>query len=108
MKLGKNIRLIRLKAGLSQIEFARLLETSQPNIHRWEKDIVSPSIKSIIKMAKLLNVPTDSILLSPDERNTLNSSNTFLSKRLKSIEKLTYKDQETLFQIIDAFLKSKK
>jgi len=107
MNLGKNIHQLRIKAGLSQDEFAKLLKVSQPNVNRWENNIVVPSIKTVIKIARVLKISADSILFSTKDKNRLKSSNLALSKRLKNIEKLPTKDRRTLFQIIDAFLKSK-
>jgi len=108
MNFGKNISLIREKAGLTQTEFARLLKIPPPNVTRWESGSITPSIQSIIKIAKTLGITTDEILLPEDEREVSKSSNIALSRRYKSIEKLPNKDQDILFQIIDVFLKSKK
>jgi len=99
MNLGKNIIQLREKAGLSQAEFARLLKVPQPNITRWESGAITPSIESIIKIAKALGVSIDEILLTENEREKLEPSNHALLKRFKSIEKLPNKDKETLIQL---------
>jgi transcriptional regulator with XRE-family HTH domain len=108
MSFGKNILQIRKKAKLSQSEFAKLLKVKQPNIPRWESESVTPSILTIIKIAKNLNVTTDELLLSEDELKGKKTSDPALAMRIKSIEKLSEKNKETLFQVIDAYLKSLK
>lgn len=108
MNLGKNIKELRIKAGLSQDEFAKLLKVQQPNVYRWECNVVTPSIQTVIKIAKTMNVSADNILFSASDRKKLETSNSGLAKRLKAIEKLDYKDQNTLFQLIDTYIKSKK
>jgi len=104
---GKNISLIREKAGLSQAEFARLLKVPQSNLNRWESGSITPSLETIIKIVKTLNISFEEILLSENERKA-KSPNIALSRRFTSIEQLPHKEQDILFQIIDVFIKSKK
>ncbi len=108
MKYAKNIKKLRIKAGLSQDEFARLLKVPQPNVNRWENGVITPSLKTIEKMAQVLQVPSDAILFNKSDKEKIKTSSKALTARLKKIEKLSYTDQQAIFQIIDAFLKSKK
>lgn len=104
--LSKNIAHYRKKSGLSQIALAKKLGVSKSTIFRWETGESSPSVDTIIQLCRILSIATDSLLLSKEDSNNLNSSNKNLSRRLKKIEQLTIRDQKTLFSIIDAYLKS--
>lgn len=63
MSVGKNIRKYRKSLGLTQEKLAKKINVIQSNVYRWENDIVIPSIKTVIKLAKVLKVSTDSLLL---------------------------------------------
>ena len=47
---------LRLAAGLSQVQLAKLVETSQPHIARIERGTTDPGTEMIARIAKALNV----------------------------------------------------
>ena len=47
---------LRLAAGLSQIQLAKLVETSQPHIARIERGTTDPGTEMIARIAKALNI----------------------------------------------------
>lgn len=49
---GQLIRRARLRAGLSQAELARRLETSQSLIARWERGLVDPSYSTVVRAVR--------------------------------------------------------
>lgn len=104
--LSKNITHFRKKSGLSQLALAKRLGVSKSTIFRWETGESGPSVNAITQLCKILSITTDSLLLSKEDSNKLNSSNKNLSRRLRKIEQLNVKDQKALFSIIDAYLKS--
>lgn len=108
MKCAQNIKKLRTNAGLSQHEFARLLKVPQPSITRWENGTVTPSLQTVEKMAHILQVSADAILFTKEDKEKLKTSSKALTARIKRIEKLSYKDQQAIYQIIDAFLKTKE
>lgn len=52
---------LRQRAGLSQTQLAAAMETSQPNIARWEKDPEQMTAKTIKRMAAILQVREQAI-----------------------------------------------
>ena len=62
MKIGKELRFHREKAGLSQGELAKLTQTSQQNISRWERDEVEPSIYVCIILADFYKITLDELI----------------------------------------------
>lgn len=49
------IRELRLKMGIRQIEFAKLMEVSQSTVSSWECETYLPSVRDIPKLAKALD-----------------------------------------------------
>ena len=60
--LGEELKFHRQKANLSQQELAKLINTSQQNISRWEKNEVEPSITFCIKLADYYGISLDELI----------------------------------------------
>lgn len=59
--IGGTIKWIRRSQGLSQRELAKRIGVSFQYLSKWERDIKSPTAKSIIRIADALGVATDYI-----------------------------------------------
>ena len=57
-KLGKKIKLARIEIDLNQTQLAKKMGAKQKSISRYETGIASPSIETLIKIAKVLKKPT--------------------------------------------------
>jgi transcriptional regulator with XRE-family HTH domain len=60
--VGKNLKRLRMLAGLSQQELAQKIGVTQPRIARWEKGEVMPYAQYLAKLAKALEVTIDEII----------------------------------------------
>jgi len=56
-KLGKKIRLGRVELGLTQTQLAEKINAKQKSISRYETGASLPSIKTLVKIAKVLEKP---------------------------------------------------
>ena len=56
MGFGETLKRIRLEKGMSQEEFATLLNTSKQNISRYEAGTVSPKITTAAGYAEILHM----------------------------------------------------
>lgn len=56
-KLGKKIKLARVEADLTQTQLARKIDAKQKSISRYETGASSPSIETLLKIAKALKKP---------------------------------------------------
>lgn len=61
--IGENIRSYRMKAGLSLREVGEQLELSHMAIQKYEQGIVVPDSATLIKIAEILHVPLQNLLL---------------------------------------------
>lgn len=61
-KLGKKIKLARVELDLTQTQLAKKIKAKQKSISRYETGASSPSIKTLIKIAKVLKKPAGHFL----------------------------------------------
>jgi len=56
-KLGKKIKLARIELDMNQTDLAKKIEAKQKSISRYENGLSMPSIKTLLKIAKVLKKP---------------------------------------------------
>lgn len=61
-KYGEELKFHRQKSQLSQIALAKLINTSQQNISRWEKNEVEPSISFCVALADYYGITLDELI----------------------------------------------
>ena len=67
--LNRQIKLLRQKKGISQVELASSLGVTKQSISNWENDNIMPSIEMLVKLAEYFNVSTDFLLGLSTEHN---------------------------------------
>ncbi len=83
MTIGKRIAQYRRRKGLTQEDLANALGVSPQAVSKWENDQTCPDISLLPRLAKLLDVTTDTLLtgeenlpavrvLPPEKRKSLN------------------------------------
>ena len=61
-KLGKKIRVARIELDLTQTQLAQRINCKQKSISRYETAASLPSIKTLVKIAKVLKKPASHFL----------------------------------------------
>ena len=61
-KLGENLRRIRIKKDITQIEIARRLGVDRSFVSNIENGKNNPTLSTITSLAKVLDVPTTELL----------------------------------------------
>jgi len=56
-KLGKKIKLARIELDLTQTKLAQKIKSKQKSISRYETGASLPSIRTLVKIAKILKKP---------------------------------------------------
>ncbi|MBK8152557.1 MAG: helix-turn-helix transcriptional regulator [Saprospiraceae bacterium] len=100
---GKRLSEVRKTKKLSQDELAKMLDVHGAVIGRYERDEVKPSIEVAASIADALEVSLDYLVGNTDlllEKNIL--------KRITDIQRLTKDDRNTVFALLDAFLRDTK
>lgn len=101
MTFGERILSIRKRLKWSQDELAKKVGTSAPIIGRHERNEMKPSIETARRLANALNVTLD--YLVGDSDSVLFDKNT--TKRIEAIDAMGDGDKDTLFKIIDAYIR---
>ena len=60
--LGKKIKLARIEADMTQIDFAKKIGSLQKNVSWYENGAVVPSLETMEKIANVLNKTVDHFL----------------------------------------------
>ena len=72
MQVSDRIYELRKEKGLSQGEFANLLEVSRQSVSKWETSVSKPDIENLVKMSEIFGVSVDSIVNYNFEKEQLN------------------------------------
>ncbi len=60
-KLGKNLKTLRTRKGITQIEIANILGVDRSFVSNIENGKNNPTLSTITKLAKAINVPVDEL-----------------------------------------------
>ena len=61
-QLGNNIKILRKSNNLSQLELAKLANTSQASVNKWEHGKSDPTSFNILTLAKIFKITTDELI----------------------------------------------
>jgi transcriptional regulator with XRE-family HTH domain len=103
MTFGQRLTLVRKERKLSQDQLAKSLETQGAVIGRYERDEVKPSIEMAVKIAQELEVSLDYLTGTTDLKLDKKALN-----RIQEIMNLQESEQETIYQVLDAYLRDAK
>ena len=59
---SERITELRYEKGLSQINFAKILNVTQSTVAKWERGEREPNFEMLVQLAKFFNVSTDYLL----------------------------------------------
>lgn len=106
--VGKRLKDLRDKKGISQYELAKDIGTTQKQIYSWENDVQSPKAEALIKIAEYFDVSVDYLLgLVSDPQRTLIESDLSNDEQLL-IRHLRAGTFMKLFQFIAELSKKEK
>ncbi|MBA7612473.1 hypothetical protein ES703_19709 [subsurface metagenome] len=101
MTLGEKIKLLGVENHLSQKELANKVDGDQVQISGYERGEAIPSSGIVVKLARVLNVTTDYLLLDEEEEKP---SAKIKAKELldlfNQIEQLNENDKNTIKEVI--------
>lgn len=117
---SENLKKLRKRANMSQVELSKLMNVNQYIISYWEKGRSEPSIKQIIKLSEIFKVPSDYLLgkeiikvNNNDEldivvRNMeLDAKDEVNNKLISALNKLNEQQKKNLIDFIDSFIDNK-
>lgn len=104
LNIANKITELRKLKGWSQAELAEAVNASRDIIGKYERGDNSPSIEMTVKIAQVFDVSIDYLI--GIGKNA--SFDKVMLKRFEDIENLDKNTKETLYTIIDTFLRDAK
>lgn len=69
LTIGETIKIFRGRNGMSRKQLAQAIGVSVSTISSYENGVTLPDSKTLLKIAKILDVSTDLLLFDPDAEN---------------------------------------
>jgi len=104
LNIGSKITELRKQKGWSQVQLAEAISASRDIVGKYERNDNSPSIEMALKIAKVFDVSVD-FLLGQGKHASFDKETL---ARLENIETLDPNTKQTLFNVIDTFLRDAK
>lgn len=102
--IGKRIRELRQRQGMTQTELAEELQINQSAVSDYEKGVVRIHAAMLAALATTLKSSADEILgLEPLKKDGPAPDRRFL-RRIERLHRLSRRDQQSILGTIDAFL----
>ena len=99
MSISSNIRQLRKKAGLTQMELAEKLEVSIATLRRWEAGETAPNGTRIIELANVLGVAPDEIVAGGGNDVLAGSARVLLPASERSNGMLVFEGEGTRIEL---------
>ena len=104
---GERLKRLRTTRGLTQVELAEMIDSSQRAICSYEQNRTDPPLHLLPKISQALDVSLDQLLglkaKAPVKKKDVNARWT---RRFERIDRLPERKQRTILQVIDMALKS--
>lgn len=105
MTLGNRIKPLRQQRGLSQAQLAKKLNVHQKQIPGYERDIHSPSIELLVRLAEHFNVSMDDIAFDNLEgKNITPIADRELIQVVQQIDQLSAEGRATIKAVLNTFI----
>ncbi|QYS87234.1 helix-turn-helix transcriptional regulator [Flavobacterium oreochromis] len=103
MNIGNRIADLRKKKNFSREDLGKLVGTSGAVIGRYEREEITPSVEIANKIALSLGVSLDYLV-----GNVELELNDILMEKVKEVNKMSEKDKDYVYTLIDAFIARSK
>jgi len=101
---GARLAAYRRAAGLSQKEFAELIDEPQQNISYWEQSDKPPRSDALLKMAKVLGVGVEQLISGKAARGKRGGPVGKAQKVFEAVSKLPRRQQEKIVEFVSALI----
>ena len=102
MTFGEKLKTLRKEKAWSQDDLAEKINADGRQISRYETDKMLPTAEVLVKIAKVLNVSLDYLLMEEISRRPLFLDYEIVVDRLQEMSNLTNDDINTMLHILEA------
>jgi len=109
--ISKNLIKLREAKRFSQKELAQAMKIAQTQYGKVERGEVVPSLPTLLKAAKALDVSVDTIIYGEDTLKTIDNtgfSNSVFLDRLRVLDSLKGEDKTMAMQVLDLVVAKEK
>ena len=99
MNIGEKIRKVREAKGLSQKEISAMVNMDQSQYSKIENDKTDPTTSTLEKIAKALGIDVSELFVSDKIFKDINSADKTIMEKLRLIELLDSKEQQSIYNI---------
>ena len=104
MPIGERIKELRKEHGWSQGELAEHVGGDARQISRYENGRITPSLDAVARIAEVLNVSLDYLVIENAPRRPLHITDNGIAERLGVLDELTAEDRAALLNVLDALV----
>lgn len=105
VSFGENLKRIRAEKNLSQGDLAKKVGMHATHISRYERDLTTPTVEALKKLAEQLEVSADILVFGPENtRAEQNLSDQELLTLFKKIQVLEEKDLDCIKSLLQAYV----
>lgn len=104
MPLGERVRQLRKEAGWSQAELAEKIGADPGRVNKYEAGRMAPAAETLVRLAEVLNVSIDYLLIEGLPRRPLHSAEDALGDRLAAVAELSGDDLQLVLSFVDALV----
>ncbi|MDQ6722351.1 MAG: helix-turn-helix domain-containing protein [Candidatus Dormibacteraeota bacterium] len=104
LPLGERLKQLRRERSWSQADLAAKVGADAGQISRYENGRMTPSAEAVVKLAEVLDVTTDYLLVDDSPRRSLHAPENILGDRLGTVAELTDDELGVLRSVIDGLV----
>lgn len=104
----ERLKALRKDRNWSQGQIAMKIGVDPQRISKYERGIIYPTTELALKIAELFEVSLDYLFYGNDNLSASGIKNKTLIKMMKEADSLPEKQQQTLIELLDAFIKKHK
>jgi transcriptional regulator with XRE-family HTH domain len=106
MTLGERIKRLRQERNWSQTQLAQKLGLHQKQLSGYERNIHTPSVEVLIRVAELLDVSLDYLAFEnrEDTRSANQIADRDLLSKMEEVDKLPDIDKNAIKAVLDSFI----
>jgi transcriptional regulator with XRE-family HTH domain len=108
MNVGDKIRKVREAKGLSQKEISAMVNMDQSQYSKIENGKTDPTTGTIEKIAKALGIEISELFVNDTIFKDINSADKTIMEKLRLIELLDNKEQQSIYNIVDGLVANKR
>jgi transcriptional regulator with XRE-family HTH domain len=108
---GEKLKQARKKLGWSQDDLGQKVGIHGRHVGKYENGRAMPNADTIIRIAKILNVSIDYLLLDDFKENAMPSAilqDRDLMRKFEAVEKMDENDKHVITSLIDAYIKKQQ